>query len=322
MNYLGEVYYLLKSGTLSKSSNSLVLKNENENIEIPLEAVDRLMIFGNVTFTTPALSLLSENSIPTILFSERGWYITSIQPENHLQSGTVLAKQLEHHLNHDKRMYVARKIVLGAAKNMRKITVRLGNEKSPLMETQINSARNIQELMGVEGNIHIKYPEILDAKLPEKFKISSRTRRPPGNYTNSMMSYLYSVLYGIVASEIFGTHLSPSISFLHELSERRSSLALDIAEIFRPIFCDRTILRLVNLKIMEESDFVSDNGVFMNERGKRKLLQEFDRKLQETTYVQSLRRKVSNRRLIRLELYKFERHILGDAEYKPFVSKV
>ena len=319
---MGEVYYLLKSGTLSKSSNSLVLKNENEHVEIPLEAVDRLMIFGNVTFTTPALSLLSENSIPIILFSERGWYITSIQPENHLQSGTVLAKQIEHQLNHEKRMYLARKIVLGASKNMRKITVRLGNEKSPLMETQINSAKNIQELMGVEGNIHIKYLEILDHKLPAKFKINSRTRRPPENYTNSMMSYLYSVLYGIVASEIFGTHLSPSISFLHELSERRSSLALDIAEIFRPIFCDRTILRLVNLKIMDENDFVSDGAVFMNEKGKRKLLQEFDRKLQETTYVQSLRRKVSNRGLIRLELYKLERHVLGDTEYKPYVSKV
>lgn len=319
---MGEVYYLLKSGTLSKSSNSLVLKNENEHIEIPLEAVDRLMIFGNVTFTTPALSLLSENSIPAILFSERGWYITSIQPENHLQSGTVLARQIEHQLNYEKRMYVARKIVLGAAKNMRKITVRLGNEKSPLMETQINSAKTIQELMGVEGNIHIKYLEILDQKLPAKFKINSRTRRPPENYINSMMSYLYSVLYGITASEIFGTHLSPSISFLHELSERRSSLALDIAEIFRPIFCDRTILRLVNLKIMDENDFVTDNGIFMNETGKRKLLQEFDRKLQETTYVQSLRRKVSNRGLIRLELYKLERHILGDTEYNPYVAKV
>lgn len=303
-------------------SDSLVLKNEYEKIEIPLEAIDRLMIFGNVTFTTPALSLLSENSIPAILFSERGWYITSVQPENHLQSGWVLAKQLEHYLDHEKRMYLARKIVLGAAKNMRKITVRLGKEKSPLMETQINSAKDIQGLMGVEGNIHIKYLEILDSKLPLRFKINSRTRRPPENYTNSMMSYLYSVLYGIVASEIFGTHLSPSISFLHELSERRSSLALDIAEIFRPIFCDRSILRLVNLKIMDESDFVNDGGVFMNEKGKRKLLQEFDRKLQETTYVNSLRRKVSNRGLIRLELYKLERHILGDSEYHPYISKV
>lgn len=319
---MGEVYYLLKSGILSKSSNSLVLKNENEYIEIPLEAVDRLMIFGNVTFTTPALSLLSENSIPTILFSERGWYITSIQPENHLQSGIVLAKQIEYHLNQERRMYVARKIVLGAAKNMRKITVRLGNDKLPLMETQINSAKNIQELMGIEGNIHIRYLEILDQKLPAKFKINSRTRRPPTNYTNSMMSYIYSVLYGIVASEIFGTHLSPSISFLHELSERRSSLALDIAEIFRPIFCDRTILRLVNLKIIDENDFVTDGGVFMNEKGKRKLLQELDKKLQETTYVKTLRRKVSNRGLIRLELYKLERHVLGDSEYKPYVSKV
>jgi CRISPR-associated protein Cas1 len=176
--------------------------------------------------------------------------------------------------------------------------------------------------MGVQGNIHIKYLKILDGKLPSNFKINSRKRRPPSNYSNSMMSYVYSVLYGIIATEIFGTHLSPSISFLHELSERRSSLALDVAEIFRPIFCDRVILRLINLKMMDETDFVSDGGVFLNSKGKRKLLQEFDKKLQETNYVSSLRRKVSNRRLIRLELYKLERHILGETDYKPYVSRV
>ena len=319
---MGDIYYLLKSGTLSKSSDSLVLKNEIENIEIPLEAVDTLMVFGNVTFTTPALSLLSEKKIPAILFSERGWYITSLQPENYLQSGVVLAKQVEHYVDYDKRMYIARKIVIGAARNMRKVTTRLGAEKSPILETQINSAKTIPELMGIEGNIHIRYLEILDTKLPNKFRIDSRSRRPPQNYSNSMMSYLYSVLYGIVAAEIFGTHLSPSISYLHELSERRSSLALDMAEMFRPIFCDRTILRLINLRIMEETDFVSGGGVFMNEKGKRKVLQEFDNKMQETTYVPSLRRKVSNRRLIRLELYKLERHVLGDTEFKPYISRV
>ena len=317
-----ETYYLLKSGTLSKSSNSLILKNEVENFEIPLEAVDSLMIFGNVTFTTPALSLLSEKKIPAILFSERGWYITSFLPENYLQSGIVLAKQVEHQVDYNKRMYIARKIVIGAAKNMRKVTARLGVEKSSVLETQINSAKSIQELMGIEGNIHIRYLEILDTRLRNKFKINSRSRRPPGNYSNSMMSYLYSVLYGTVAAEIFGTHLSPSVSYLHELSERRSSLALDIAEIFRPIFCDRTILRLINLKIIDEGDFVSEGGVFLNEKGKRKVLQEFDKKMQETTYVSSLRRKVSNRRLIRLELYKLERHVLGDTEFKPYISRV
>lgn len=324
VNWLGEVYYLLKSGTLSKTSDSLTLKNTNENIEIPLEAVDNLMIFGNVTFTTPALSLLSDKKIHVSLFSERGWYITSIQPENYLQSGVVLSKQVEHYTDPIKRMELAKKFVIGAAKNMRKVTIRLGGEKSILMTREIEMTRSIQELMGIEGNIHIKYLEILDRKLPRKFKIENRTRRPPENYINSMMSYLYSVLYGIVSAEIFGTHLSPSISYLHELSERRSSLALDVAEIFRPIFCDRTILRLVNLKIMNESDFVSQEGygIFLNDSGKRKILQEFDKKMQETTFVKSINRKASNRHLIKLELYKIEKHILGDVKYKPYLTKV
>lgn len=319
---MGDNYYLLKSGTLSKSSESLVLRNENESIEIPLESVDTLMIFGNVTFTSPALSILSDKKIPAILFSERGWYITSIQPENHLQSGLVLSKQVEYHSNTARRMVIAKAIVTGAAKNMRKVTSRMGLEKTPTLMSQIDSAKSVQELMGIEGNIHIKYLDILDTKLPSKFKINRRSRRPPENYSNSMMSYLYSVLYGIVAAEIFGTHLSPSISYLHELSARRSSLALDIAEIFRPIFCDRTMLRLINLRIMNESDFIGYNGIFMNEKGKRKVLEELDKKLRETVFVQTLKRKVSNRRLIRLELYKLEKHILGESTYKPYISRL
>lgn len=100
---MSDIYYLLKSGTLSKSSGSIVLKNENETFEIPLENVDMIAAFGNISFTTPALSLLSESKIPVILFSERGWYLTSIFPDNYLQSGYVLKKQVEHSIDSKKK---------------------------------------------------------------------------------------------------------------------------------------------------------------------------------------------------------------------------
>jgi CRISPR-associated protein Cas1 len=321
MKYMGQPYYLINSGSLLKSGDSITFNNKNENINIPLETIDEILVYGNVNFTTPVLKLLSDKKIPIFLYSRYGWYITSIYPENFLQSGFVLTHQAMFYNNMDLRIDIAKRFVLGAGKNMRRVIQKLnvGTLKLPLNE--IENSKTISELMGVEGNIHIKYLELLDIKLPDDFKVVSRTRLPPKNYINSMMSYLYSVLYGIVAGEIYSTHLSPEISFLHEPSERRSSLSLDVAEIFRPIFCDRVILKLINLKIMKKTDFVDNNGIFLNEYGKRKILEEFENKLRETVYSPSVKRKVSNRTLIRLELYKIEKHIMENRTYKPYITR-
>ncbi len=318
---MGETYYILNSGTLSKLDNSLVFQNVNEKNYIPIENVDEILVYGNVTFTSPALKLLSEKGIPIFLYSEHGWYISSILPENYLLSGYVLSKQAEFYNFMENRLPLAKTFVLGAAKNMQRLCKRLniGNLKIP--SEQIYSSKSIQELMGVEGNIHVEYLKLLDTKLPDDFKILTRTRMPPRNYTNSMMSYLYSVLYGVIASEIFSTHLSSSISFLHEPSERRTSLALDVAEIFRPVLCDRVILKLINLKIMKKTDFIDDNGIYLNQTGKKKILQEFEEKLRETVYSSSVKRKVSNKFLIRLELYKIEKQIMENKKYKPYIMR-
>lgn len=319
---MSDIFYLLKSGTLSKASGSIVLKNETETVEIPLENLDMIAAFGNITFTTPALSLLSDSKIPVILFSERGWYITSIFPDNYLQSGYVLKRQVEHAIDINKRIVLASQFVTGAYKNMKRVVSRMQWGKLNSYSQKINTATSIEELMGVEGNVHIDYLNILDENLPAKFKINGRSRRPPGNPINAMMSYLYSVLYGTITSEILRTHLSPAISYLHESTDRRSSLALDVNEIFRPIICDRIILKLINLKMLNENDFVNESGVYLSATGKRKVLEAFDEKIRETVFVHKLGRNVSYRRLIRLELYKIEKHIMGDTPYKPYVARV
>lgn len=318
---MGEVYYLINSGSLFKSGDSLRFANKTQDINIPIETIDEILIFGNINFTTPVLKLLSDKKIPVFLYSQHGWYISSIYPENFLQSGFVLTHQAAFYNDLNLRIEIAKKFVLGAGKNMKRLVqkLKIGQLKLPLQE--IENSKTISELMGIEGNIHIKYLELLDTKLPDDFKINTRTRQPPKNYINSMMSYLYSVLYGTVAAEIYATHLSPEISFLHEPGERRSSLALDVAEIFRPIFCDRVILKLINLKIMKTTDFIDDNGIFLNEIGKRKVLEEFENKLRETVYSSSLRRKVSNRFLMRIELYKLEKHIMENKSYKPYIMR-
>jgi CRISPR-associated protein Cas1 len=156
--------------------------------------------------------------------------------------------------------------------------------------------------------------------LNEDFKYEKRTRQPPQNEVNAMISFGNSLLYTATLTEIYNTQLNPTISYLHEPGERRFSLCLDISEIFKPLIVDRLIFYLVNKKIIQLEDFKEElDGIVFTEEGKRKFLKYYEEKLATTIKHRSLRRNVSYQRLIRLEAYKLIKHLIGVKEYKPFV---
>ena len=124
----------------------------------------------------------------------------------------------------------------------------------------------------------------------------------------------------MVLSEIYQTHLDPRIGYLHTTNFRRFTLNLDVAEIFKPVIGDRTILSALNREIISEKDFdKSLNGIILNDSGKKKFLKLLEERLAQTIKHHSLKRHVSYRRLIRLELYKLEKHFMEEKEYQPFV---
>ncbi|OFY95211.1 MAG: CRISPR-associated endonuclease Cas1, partial [Bacteroidetes bacterium RIFOXYC12_FULL_35_7] len=115
------------------------------------------------------------------------------------------------------------------------------------------------------------------------------------------------------------TQLNPTISFLHAPGERRYSLALDIAEIFKPLLVDRVIFKVMNKKEIQEKHFDKNlNSCLLNESGKKIFVQSFEDRLNETIQHRSLKRNVSYKYLIRLECYKLIKHIMNIEEYKPF----
>ena len=156
--------------------------------------------------------------------------------------------------------------------------------------------------------------------LPESFNFDKRVKRPPENMINALISFGNSMLYSTVLSEIYNTQLNPTISYLHEPSERRFSLALDLSEIFKPILVDRLIFYLVNKRMLGEDDFEKDlNYCLLNDKGRKIFIKKYDERLKKTIKHRELKRKVSYKRLIRLESYKLIKHLLGSKEYKPFV---
>ncbi len=227
------------------------------------------MITGNATLTKPAIQLLSRAGIPVFLMTSSGRYISSILPENYLISGKVRIMQFSRFLDPGSRMHLARAFVIGAARNYNVNLRRHGGApRIRVSFRDVLSATDIPGLMGIEGNIADSYFDSLDTVLPEEFRIGTRSRRPPMSFGNALISFVNSLIYSTVSSEIFCTHLDPTVSFLHEPSTSRTSLALDVAEIFKPILGHSVIVSMIRRKELKpDKHFVSNGGVFLNEAG-------------------------------------------------------
>jgi CRISP-associated protein Cas1 len=238
--------------------------------------------------------------------------------------------QTRHYIDNKKRMILARKFISGAAFNMVK-TLRyyLNREKDVSLQIsnietlalQIETATAVDELMGIEGNIRQYYYHAFDT-IVNDFQMEGRSKQPPGNELNAMISFGNMMCYSLCLNQLYHTQLNPTISFLHEPGFRRFSLALDLAEIFKPVLVDRTIFRLLNKKEIQENDFdLKMKGCLLKESGKKVYVRAWEERINETFKHPVLNRSVSYKHLIKLECYKLSKHLLGLDEYEPYKAR-
>jgi CRISPR-associated protein Cas1 len=323
--------YIFSDGEIKRKENTLYFETEEGKKYIPVENTSEIFVFGEVTLNKRLLEFLTENENIMHFFNHYGYYIGSFYPREHLNSGYMILKQAEHYLDVEKRIDLARRFVYGGVENIKKVLAyyqNRGKELSEIIEKinslseSINSCRSTEELMAIEGNIREQYYYAFDVILDnEHFIFEERTRRPPRNRLNALISFANSILYTVCLSEIYHTHLDPRIGFLHATNFRRFSLNLDVAEVFKPIIADRVIFTLVNKGMIKPQHFEQKlDGIVLNEKGREVFIREMDERLKSTFEHKGLGRHVSYRMLIRLELYKIEKHLMGDEEYKPFIT--
>ncbi|MBC7110312.1 MAG: type I-B CRISPR-associated endonuclease Cas1, partial [Archaeoglobi archaeon] len=277
-------FYILSDGKLRRDENTIYFENKEGRRPIPVNSIYSIYSLGSLSISSKAIELLSKEGVSIHFFNRYGYYIGSFYPRETLISGEVVLKQAEHHLDEKKRIYLARAFVEGSILNMSRVLRRSDSEDSDVISAlqNLDDAESIEELMGAEAVARSSYYEKFD-KILRHMKFEKRTRMPPENEVNAMLSFGNSMLYAAILSEIYHTQLHPAISYLHEPSERRFSLALDISEIFKPIIVDRLVFSLVNRRTITEEDFDSRfNGVLLNEEGKKKFIKSFNEKLGET----------------------------------------
>lgn len=326
---LGETFYILKDGDLRRKDNSIVITSlEGEEKNLKAEVADEIYLFGEVSLNTKLLNFISQKGIILHVFNYYGFYSGSYYPRETNISGYLLVQQVRAYDNEEKRVRIARELLRASSYNIYR-NLRYYNGRGVKLDEPMKNidslikkleyGKSINELMGIEGNIRKIYYSTWNNIVKQDINFKKRVKRPPDNMINSLISFVNSLIYTTVLSEIYKTQLNPTISFLHEPGTKRFSLCLDIAEIFKPLIGERMIFSLLNKNQITEEEFESEsNFIYLKESGKKKILMEYDKRLEQTIGHRDLGRDVSYRYLIRLECYKLIKDIIGEKEYSGF----
>lgn len=332
-----KTFYLFNPGILERKDNTLkftpVSEESGEALPeskpryLPVEDIDEFYVFGSLKTNSALYNFLGQKGIIVHFFDYYENYTGSFMPRDSLLAGRIILAQVSFYQDRKKRLAVAKKFIEGAISNMMK-NLKYYQRRDRDLEREIQamemlgglieSAPGIEELMGLEGQIRTYYYEAFN-RIINDFEMQGRSKQPPKNEINALISFGNMICYTFCLKAIHQTQLNPTISYLHEPGERRYSLALDLAEIFKPLLVDRVIFKVLNKKEIQEKHFDRNlNRCLLNESGKKIFIKALEDKAAETIKHRSLKRSVSYRHLIKLECYKLSKHLLKIEEYQPF----
>ncbi len=319
-------HHIFADGELSRNEDTLRIDTLDGEFEhLPVESVDSLYLHGQVDFNTRALGLLNEHNVTMHVFGWEDYYRGSYLPKRGQVSGNTTVEQVRAYDDLDRRLEIGRRLIEASIHNMRGniryYDGRRGDysetvEELGEMKAKVESVESINNLRAVEGNARRIYYDCFDRILREPFELNRREYNPPTNETNAAISFLNGMVYTTCVSAIRKTALDPTVGFVHEPGERRFTLSLDIADIFKPILADRILFRLVNRQQLSIDDFESElEGTLLTESGRMTLLEEYEETLDETVKHPRLKRKVSFKTLVQTDVYSLKKHILTGEPY-------
>ncbi len=329
---MGSTRYIMSPGELTRKDNSLCFRKDGKNVYIPIENTKEIYCLSEVSINTKLLDFLAQNHVVIHFFNYYEGYSGTFYPRNQYNSGKLILKQAEAYQK--SRLIIAKAFVNGIGTNMDEVLYHYyKHNKKEVKQTidwirkdfhiRLQQADSIAELMSIEGEAWMRFYGDFKHFLPEDFVMNKRVKRPPDNPINAMISFGNTLLYAKTISAIYRTHLDQRISFLHEPSEGRFSLSLDISEVFKPVIVYRTIFELVNNRRIQVNKHFDKkvNFCLLNDEGRKIFIEAFESRLESVFTHAKLKRKVSYRTAIKLDCYKLIKFILEDKEFVPFSLK-
>lgn len=325
-----KVVYLYKSGQLLQKDYSLFLKDKNSNnIYLPIEQIDTIICFGNITLNKQTLALLNRYKIVILFFNFYGQYIGKFSPKKYFD-GKLLIEQINAFNQKEKREYIAYKIIYSSLKNCLAL-LKYYDKKGINLEKEILSlvtiidnclAKNIETLLILEANAKKIYYSCFDKILnSEKFKFNKRTKNPPENELNALMSYGYALLYANYLAVLDRSRLYSQISYIHSIIKCNESLHFDLADILKPVLIDRLILGICRHKELKKEYFeFKEDRCYLNKQGVIFFVEKYVNYLLKTIKINN--RYYSYRNLISREVHLLSNYLAHESkEYKPYIMR-
>jgi len=337
---LNTLYVTTQGAYLARDGETVLVRVEQETkLRVPIHTLASVVCFGQVGCSPPAMGLCAERGVALAFLTEYGRFLARVEGP---MSGNVLLRRRQYRWADDgeKTASVARAVVLGKVMNQRTVLMRELRERpegegaeelkaavrrlAGVLE-EVERAKTVDEIRGQEGEAARTYFGVFDHLVTaskEAFYFRERSRRPPLDNLNSLLSFLYTLLTHDVKAAVESVGLDPAVGFLHRDRPGRPSLALDLVEELRPVLGDRLALTLVNRRQVQGSGFEkSESGaVVMNDETRKEVLVAYQKRKQEEMVHPYLEERVTLGLVPYIQATLLARHLRGDMDgYPPFV---
>ncbi len=339
---LNTLYVTTQGAYLARDGETVLVRVEQETkLRVPIHTLGSVVCFGQVGCSPPAMGLCAERGVAVSFLTEYGRFLARVEGP---VSGNVLLRRRQYRWADDgeKTASVARWVVLGKVANQRTVLMREVRERpegegaealraavrrlGKVLE-EVERAGTVDEIRGQEGEAARAYFGVFDHLITaekEAFFFRERSRRPPLDNMNSLLSFLYTLLTHDVRAAVEGVGLDPAVGFLHRDRPGRPSLALDLVEELRPVLGDRLALSLVNRRQVQGKGFekTESGAVVMNDETRKEVLVAYQKRKQEEMVHPYLEERVALGLVPHIQATLLARHMRGDMDgYPPFMWK-
>jgi CRISP-associated protein Cas1 len=340
MKRLLNTLYVTTQGTyLSRDGETVLVQVDGETkLRLPIHTLDSIVCFGRVSCSPFLMGMCGERNVTLSFLTERGRFLARVHGP---VSGNVLLRREQYRRADDPDFCaeIARAVVLAKISNCRSVLLRAVRDHSdkvhaPALEAAARDLSRIAETLdgtvaldtirGREGEAARIYFEQFDQLIvaqKEDFYFRERSRRPPLDNMNALLSFLYTLVTHDMASSLEGVGLDPAVGYLHKDRPGRPGLALDLIEEFRPFWADRLALSLVNRQQVKGKGFTKteSGAVRMDDETRKKLLQAYQERKQEMILHPFIEERIAVGLIPHVQAMLLARYLRGDLDgYPPF----
>jgi CRISPR-associated protein Cas1 len=338
---LNTLYVMTQGAYVNLDHDTLKVEVEKQvQLQVPLHHLGGIVAMGNVMISPFLLGRCADDGRAVVILDRNGQFKCRMVGKS---SGNVLLRQAQYECVRDegKAKEIARNIVAGKVKNSREVLMRAARETDNQAESdslrraaetlagaliRLKDAPDVDAIRGYEGESAHTYFQVFDLMIKEEardaFKMNGRSRRPPLDRMNGILSFLYTLLLHDCVSSAEGVGLDSQMGFLHALRPGRPALGLDLMEELRALLADRLALTLINRKQITSKDFEVRPGgaTYLNDEGRKTVVVAYQKRKQEEFHHPVLDEKVPFGLLSHVQARLLARHLRGDLEdYTPFL---